>query len=169
MKPLFLLLLFLFPITVVAQSLLIYEDSVNRFEIGVPNTWRYGVPKDKSTSFRAVRRATDSTDVVREQFTVNVLYDKPADLETSYKEFMGYISKAPGFKILEEGEKEIHGRRYKWLVETHKYNPGNEDVINYVYFANSGKSLLILTMVTSMQALPKYRELFDKIAGTIKY
>lgn len=169
MKQLLFLLITFMPLCAFSQSLLVYEDTVNHFTVGVPSGWRYGMPKDKSTTFIATRRPKDSTDIVRERFSINVLYGMPSDFNTSYKEFLSHISKAPGFRILEEGEKEINKRQYKWLIETHKYNPGNEDAINYVYFANSGKSLLILTMVSSAQAFPEYRDLFDKIASSLKY
>lgn len=169
MKQFFQLLILLLPLSSFAQDLLVYEDTVHHFTIGVPTGWKYGIPRDKSTSFLAGRKAKDSTDVARESFTVNVLYGKPADLNTSYKEFMGFIEKAPSFKILEQGEKDINGRHYKWLVETHQHPGNKEEVVNYVYFANSGKSLLILTMVSSTTAFKKYRELYDRIASSLKY
>ncbi|MBK9731707.1 MAG: hypothetical protein IPO83_10560 [Chitinophagaceae bacterium] len=170
MKQLFSLLIFFLPLASFGQQqLLVYEDTVNHFTIGVPNDWRYGVPKNKSISFMATRKSKDSTDVVRENFSVNVLYGKPADLTTSYNEFISAIQKAPEFKILEKGEKDIGKRHYKWLIETHKNQYNNESVANYVYFANSGKSVLILTMVSSAKAFSKYRVLYDKIAQSLKY
>ncbi|MEO6166023.1 MAG: hypothetical protein ABIO46_07875 [Chitinophagales bacterium] len=169
MKQFFQLLIFLLPLSAFGQNLLVYEDSTNHFTIGVPMDWKYGIPKDKSTTFKAGRKAKDSIDIVRESFSVNVLYGKPSDLNVSYKEFMGAIEKAPSFKILEQGEKDINGRHYKWLMETHHHPGTNEQVANYVYFANSGKSLLILTMVSSTTAFKKYRELYDRVANSLVY
>ncbi|MBX7107542.1 MAG: hypothetical protein K1X61_02740 [Chitinophagales bacterium] len=170
LQHLFFLIVMLLPMTSFAQEqLLVYEDTVNHFTIGVPQNWRYGIPKDKSTSFMAARKAKDSTDLVRENFSVNVLYNKPADLNTAYQQFLSAIQRAPEFKIVEQGEKDINKRHYKWLIETHKNQRTNETVYNYVYFANSGKSVLILTMVSSAQSFHKYRELYDLVAKSLKY
>lgn len=170
MKHLICLSVMLLPLISFGQEqLLVYEDTINHFTIGIPKDWRYGIPKDKSTSYMAARKAKDSSDVVRENFTVNVLYNKPADLNTSFEQFMNAIQKAPEFKIVEQGEKDINKRHYKWLIETHKNQRNNETVCNYVYFANSGKSILILTMVSSEQSFPKYRDLYDLVAKSLKF
>ena len=38
------------------------RDTVNRFEIGVPIGWRYGVPINRSVAFMAVREAQNEQD-----------------------------------------------------------------------------------------------------------
>ncbi len=155
--------------TCVGQELVTIRDTVNHFEIGVPVGWRYGIPADKSLTFMALRQKLNDQDVPRENFNLNILHRDEANLNKSYGEFLESIGKADGFKIIEQGEKVIKDRKYKYLIETHKNRISREDMSNYVLFANNNGEILILTMVTTSEHFETFKSLFDSIAQSLRY
>src|SRR5688572_4754708 len=102
------------------QELVTIRDTVNHFAIGVPVGWRYGVPTDKSVTFIALRQKLNEQDLPRENFNINILHRDEIDLEKSFKEFLESVGKAEGFTVLEQGDKIIKNRKYKYLIETHR-------------------------------------------------
>jgi hypothetical protein len=155
--------------TCVAQELVTIRDTVNHFEIGVPIGWRYGVPVDKSLTFMALRQKQNDQDVPRENFNLNIIHRDETDLNKSFGEYLESVGKAEGFKILDQGEKIIKNRKYKYLIETHKNKISKEDMRNYVLFTNNDGEILILTMVTTYENFEKFRGLFDSIALSLSY
>jgi hypothetical protein len=151
------------------QELVTVRDTVNHFEIGVPVGWRYGFPIDKSVTFVALRQKLDEQDLPRENFNINFLQIEETDLEESYTDFLGSVGQAEGFKIIENGERIIHDRKYKYLIETHKNKVSKEDMYNYVLFTNNSGEILILTMVTTSENFEDFRGLFDSIGLSLSY
>jgi hypothetical protein len=131
--------------------------------------WRYGVPADKSVTFIALRQKLNDEDLPRENFNVNVLHKDEKDLEKSYNKFIESIGKAEGFNIIDQGNKTIKERKYKYLVETHKNKLSKEDMSNYVLFANKDGVILILTMVTTAANFEKFKALFNSIATSLTF
>ncbi|MBJ6118608.1 hypothetical protein JAO76_10420 [Pontibacter sp. BT310] len=146
------------------------RDTVNNFEIGVPEGWLYGVPQNKSVDFVALRQKTDTTDVPRENFNIFLLNKDEKDLTKSYKLFLESLrANSSSFKVKEEGEITLNNRNYKWLIETHKNKHSGENMHNYVLFTNNGGRILVLTMVTISDNFNTYKPLFEKIASSLKY
>jgi hypothetical protein len=151
------------------QELATIRDTVNHFEIGVPVGWRYGVPADKSVTFMALRQKQTDEDVPRENFNINIVHRDETDLTKSYQQFLESIGKSEGFRIIEQGDKTIKNRNYKYLLETHKNRLSKEDMHNYVLFTNNGGEILILTMVTTSDNFTKFRDLFGAIGLSLLY
>lgn len=151
------------------QELLMVRDTVNRFEIGVPIGWRYGVPINRSVAFMAVREAQNEQDFPRENFNINILNRDEVDLATTYGHFLESIGKTEGFKILEQGEKIVNDRKYKYLIETHKNKISKEDMTDYVLFTNDQGRILILTTVTTSENFEKFKNLFESIGLSLKF
>lgn len=151
------------------QALLMVRDTVNRFEIGVPIGWRYGVPIIRSVAFMAVREAQNEQDFPRENFNINILIRNEVDLDTSYGHFLESIGQTEGFKILEQGEKIVNDRKYKYLIETHKNKISKEDMTDYVSFTNDQGRILILTTVTISENFENFKDLFESIGSSLKF
>jgi hypothetical protein len=155
--------------TCLGQELAIIRDTVNNFEIGVPIGWRYGVPEDNSVTFLALRKKQNDLDVPRENFNLNILYRDEVDLNKSFSQYLESVGKAEGFRILDQGERKIKNREYKYLIETHKNRISKEEMCNYVLFTNKNGEILILTIVTTSENFEKFKTLFDSIALSLNY
>lgn len=164
-----LLFVFIFSTVSFCQDLAMVRDTVNGFEVGVPLGWRYGVPTDQSVNFIALRQKESEADVPRETFNINILHREEQDLNRTFKEFLGSVGGAEGFKIIEQGDTTINERQYKYLIETHKNKYSGESMHNYVLLANREGKVLILTMVTTSGNFPKFKPLFDKVASSLYY
>ena len=151
------------------QELAIVKDTVHHFEIGVPVGWRYGVPLDNSLEFVALRENQDEQDIPRENFNINIFNHKQVDLENTYEQFLISIGKTEGFKIIEQGEKIINNRKYKYLIETHKNKISKDDMSNYVLFTNNAGEILVLTIVTTSENFERFKDLFESIALSLNY
>jgi hypothetical protein len=151
------------------QELVTIRDTVNHFSIGVPAGWKSGTPANKFVLFVAYRQPLNEQDLPIENFNINILHRQEVDLEKSYQQFLKSVGQAEGFKIIEEGNKMVNGRKYKTLIETHKNPMNNEDMHNHVLFTNNNGEILILTMVAASSKFEKVRELFDRIAISLSY
>lgn len=170
MKNSILIILIIFVCTTCfGQELTIIQDTVNHFEIGVPVGWRYGVPVDNSVTFIALRQKENDQDIPRENYNLNIYNIEELELNKSYSHFLESVERADGFKIIEQGEKIIKNRKYKYLIETHKNKISKEDMSNYVLFTNNEGEILILTMVTTSENFEKFKSLFDSIALSLSY
>jgi len=162
----FILALFTFSICQ-AQELIKIRDTINHFEIGVPIGWKYGTPVNKSLAFMALRQKQSDDDQPRENFNINILSHYEIDLNKSYKQFLESIGQAKGFRILNQGDKIILNRKYKYLIEIHKNTITNENMTNYIFFTNDNGKILILTMVTISEKFEKFKETFDSISNSL--
>lgn len=171
MKKLILSLIILFPFfkTISAQELVMITDSINKFQIGAPVGWSYLRPQENSTAFQAFRLKVDEDDKPRENYNIGFMQHKETDLNKEYKNFISAISKRTGFRIIDQKDKIINGRKYKYLIETHKNIITQEDMTDCILFTNNNGEILQLTMVTISENFDKYRSLFDRIAESLKY
>ena len=151
------------------QELVMVNDTINKFQIGVPVGWRYGIPKDNSVTFMALRQKTNESDKPRENFNINILHHKEVDFNESYTQFIASIGKTDGFRIIEQKDKVIGDRKYKYLLETHKNHVSQEEMTAYILFTNDNGEVLMLTMVTTTENINRYLLLFDRIAASLKY
>lgn len=169
-KTLVLFLVVLMPTYCLGQSLILVRDTVNNFEIGVPEGWQYGVPQNKSVDFIAIRQKVDVLDVPRENYNIFLLDKDVKDLNESYKLFLESLSaNGASFKVIEDGDITLNNRNYKWLIETHKNKHSGESMHNYVLFTNNEGRILILTFATISDNFENYKSLFTKIAASLKY
>ncbi|AEE48524.1 hypothetical protein [Haliscomenobacter hydrossis] len=152
-----------------AQELVLIRDTINKFQIGVPEGWQYGVPTGNYVDLIAYRQKINNEDVVIENFNINVFESENTNFKTSYIEFIKTIGEAKGFEILEQGNKKIFKRKYKYLIETHENPLNKEATIHYVLFTNNDGKIVILTMVASPLNFQKYKPLFDKIALSLRF
>jgi hypothetical protein len=151
------------------QQLVLIKDTINKFQIGVPVSWRYGIPQDKTASFMAIRQKIDENDKPREVIRINIFHHQETDLDKEYKNFIGSISQRKGFRIIEQEDKFIHGRNYKYLVETHVSEDSQEEMTDCILLANNNGEILMLVMVTISENINRYRILFDRVAESIIY
>lgn len=151
------------------QELVLINDSINKFKIGVPVGWRYGVPEDKSAIFMAYRQKVDENDIPNEVVRINIFHHKETDLNEEYKNFIGSISQRKGFRILEQEDKLIGNRSYKYLVETHLNTISQEEMTDCILLSNDNGEILMLTLATKSVNINKYRQLFDKITNSLQY
>ncbi|WP_299701672.1 hypothetical protein [uncultured Pontibacter sp.] len=163
------LLLVSFGTAAFSQELFTVRDTVNGFEVGVPMGWRYGVPTDKSVDFIALRQKESEADVPRETYNINILQRSEQDLDRIFKEFLGSIGSAEGFRVIEQGDTTINERRYKYLIEAHKNKYSGEGMQNYVLLTNREDKVLILTMATISDNFPVFKPLFDKVASSLHF
>ena len=151
------------------QELVPITDSINKFTIGVPVGWQYGVPIDKSANFMAKRQKVDENDIPSEVVRINIFQHKETDLNEEYKNFIKEISKRDGFKILEQQDKLIDNRKYKYLVESHLNAVSKQEMTACILLSNDNGKILMLTMLTKSESFDKYRQLYDRIAESILY
>lgn len=151
------------------QELVMITDTINKFQIGVPVGWRYFGAQPNSAAFLAIREKVDENDKPRENYNINIMHRKETDLDEEYRNFINSISKRDGFRIIEEKEKIINNRRYKYLIETHKNIKSQEDMTDCILFTNNNGEILQLTIATISGNFDKYQVLFDKIAESLKY
>ena len=156
-------------VTCSGQELAMVRDTTNHFEIGIPIGWRYGVPADRSLALIAIRQKQTDEDEPRENLNINILHRDETDLDATYHQFLESIGEAEGFRIIDQGEKVIENRKYKYLIETHKNMQNNEDMNNYVYFTNDNGTVLILTMVTTSKDFRQFKNLFDAVAESLRF
>ncbi len=164
-----LLILFSFFKTSFGQELVMITDTINKFQIGVPVGWRYFGPQVNSVAFQANRQKVDENDKPRENYNINIMHHKETDLNEEYKNFISAISKREGFRIIDQKDKIINGRKYKYLIETHKNIKSQEDMTDCIIFTNNNGEILQLTMATISENFDKYSLLFDRIAESLKY
>lgn len=117
----------------------------------------------------ALRQKQDDQDTPRENFNLNILHRDEVDLNKSYEQFLKSIGKVEGFKIIDQGEKIVKNRKYKYLIETHKNKISKEDMSNYVLFTNNNGEILILTMVTTSHNFERFKSIFDSVALSLSY
>ena len=151
------------------QELITIRDTIHQFEIGVPSDWKYGVPKNNSLAFMAVSQKSNSGVSPRENFNLNIFQTDLLDFDYSYQKFLKSISIAKEFKIIEQGEKIINQKKYKFLIETHKNVLTEDDMMHYIFFNNNNGRVAILTMVTVPDRFERFKSLFDSIAATLRY
>lgn len=151
------------------QELRTIKDSINHYEIGVPIGWRSTILTGKSVSLVAIREKVNEQDVVRENFNIIILNKDEKDLEISFIQFKESLSKAEGFKVIEQGVEIIDNRKYMYLIETHKNKISKEDMHNYVFFTNNNGKILILTMVATSSNFERFKVLYSTIGRSLKY
>ncbi|MCF8278214.1 MAG: hypothetical protein K9J17_15915 [Flavobacteriales bacterium] len=152
-----------------AQNLTVFKDAANKFEIGVPSDWKRGVPGNSTVEFLAVRQGTSELDVTREIMSVNILHWTETDLDAAFKKYLEEVGKSQDFKILKESDRTIGGRKYKSLLESHKNTATGLEMTHSVLFSNDNGTVLILTMETTSANYDEFKNLFSRIASSLKF
>ena len=146
----------------------IYKDTIEKFEINIPKKWINQTDKDSRMSLIIISDEKIKNET-QTNFNLQILNLELTDLNESYFYYLQNLEKAKEFKILESGEKIIHKRKYKWLVEYHKNHFTDEDMINYNLFTNKDGKVLVLTMVSTKNQFEKIRPVFEDIMKSLKF
>lgn len=153
----------------IAQELVTIRDTINHYEIGIPVGWQYGVPTNKLLALVAYRKKQSELPNPRENFNINIIHGPEPNLEITYKAFVASIGTALNFKILSQKDTIINNTPYKQIIEQHHNQFSKEEMTHYILFTNKNGKVLILTLVTTSPNFPIFRNLYDKIAKSLKY
>jgi hypothetical protein len=169
MRHLFVVLFSFFLIQAHAQSFINYKDTINQFSINIPVGWKYGINKSyPDIILIASRTPTSNTDTVRDNFNINTIYTPKKDLDQTFADFLSYLPDAKDYKLIDTGTMISNSIKFKWLIETHKNEGNNVQMLNYDFVALKSGKTYILTMVTFSYAFETIKPTFDKIASSFK-
>jgi hypothetical protein len=149
-----------------SESLVTFKDA-DRFEIGVPSGWQYG--PGQGLPLIAQRRTTETADKSHAGFNVNIIGKRaPSSVDREYGKLIGYLRSSNNFQLLEQDTITINGQPCRWFVENHRNEmDGTTPTCNYVFITYKNDRTYIVTFSLLPADFPKYRPLFDKIAGTL--
>jgi hypothetical protein len=148
-KNLIFIALILFSISSQGQSFITYKDSLNHFSIKIPVGWKYGPRKDyPSIKLMAYRTPASATDTSKDNFNLNVVETPNSNLNEIYPQFFQSIKNAENFKLLDSGETTINGRKFRWLIETHRYSSDNIQMHNYDFVTYQNDKTYVITFTT---------------------
>ena len=145
-----------------------YKDTTNHFSINIPAGWNYGVNKNyPDLKLIAVRKQINASDKILENFNLNILNKVNSSLDREYKKLISALISTNNFNLLENDSTSINGLPFKWFIESHKNESGQDFMNNYVYLTYKEGKTYILTFVSSTANFEKYKLLFRDIAKSI--
>jgi hypothetical protein len=169
MRPVLLIIFTLFIIKANAQFET-FNDTANHYSIIYPTAWKYeiGDPVYRGIAFSASRVPVGKGDYARDNFNINIIKTPRKDLEKSFADLVRYLSddSTSNFKVIEKGDTLLNGRKFKWLIETHKYPHSPTQMLNYDFLTVKEGKTYILTFTTFSNYFDTVKPLFDKIAGS---
>jgi hypothetical protein len=169
MKFIFFILTTFVSATSYAQDFGTYKDTMNGFRIDVPLEWKYGVPKESSTiKFLAYRTPASATDTARDSYNLNIIASWDKDLGSAFSFFIKSIQTANNFHLVDSGEVVIHGRNFKWLIESHTNQQAPVEMRNYDFFTLHNHKIYILTCATFSSHFAAIQPLFLRVAGSLQ-
>jgi len=150
------------------QSFSTYTDTLNNFSIDIPAGWEYGIDKNYPGIILIARRVPQSkSDTIRDNFNINTIETPGKTLDKTFADFRKYLLETENFKLMDMGDTVLNGRRFKWLIETHKDDVGgNVQLHNYNFVTIKNNKTYILTMVTFSYFFDTIKPLFDQIASS---
>jgi hypothetical protein len=164
---LFLLSVFL-TIQIFGQDFANYTDTINHFSIQIPNGWRYGRSKDPAgLKLIAMRPPSGVTDTSNANYNVNIFSTPHNNLDNTFFDFIRYLH-AEDLKIIQTGDTVLSGRKFKWLIETHKNQRAEVQMKNYDLVTVKNGKTYIITFVAFLDSFDFYKPLFDKIASSFR-
>lgn len=168
MKYLSIILFFISSIDCSSQELVVYKDTVNNFSIGIPVGWRYGTLKNiPSIKIFAQEVATGSDKFVG-NYNLNIFDSSDSTFENAYGTFITSLSSAKHYHLIDSGNAVINGTKYNWIIETHENSQTPIKMSNYDFMTYKNGTSYILTLVAPESDFEKYKELFDKVANSLK-
>jgi hypothetical protein len=150
------------------QSFFHYTDTLNRFSIDFPATWKYKAEHAQKGVVLETTRVPQGRDTARDIMNVNII-ETPRNLERTFAAYLHYIS-TPDFKIVATGDTTLNGMQFKWLVSLSN-NLYNEKIPMQDYdlvTVRNGKTYII-TMMTFPRTYNEVKPIFDKIANSFKF
>jgi hypothetical protein len=152
-----------------AQELVRVSDPHNQYEIGVPQGWRHKLIQKKAVVFYAAPKTNKKT-IPEQRFSIEMWYEGKDDFRTTYTKYVEKVSRYEGFiKVEQEGEKEIYNRKYKYFIAKFKAYRSAEIVCHYIFFTNKGGEILSLILMAPADRFEEHKELFGRIAGSLRY
>jgi len=149
------------------QSYMNFKDTINNFSIDIPVGWTYGKGKEPSTiKLIAYRTPKGKSDTARASININIINTPKRDLDKTFSELLTYLNNpdVQDYKLIDTGNITINGRKFKWLMESHKIDDIKERHYDFVTLKDG--QTYILTMVAFTNYFDTYKPLFDKIAGS---
>ncbi|MES2649279.1 MAG: hypothetical protein V4717_20540 [Bacteroidota bacterium] len=152
-----------------AQSFATYRDTVNHFSIEIPVGWKYGLPKDyPSIKLMAYRTPISPEDTSKDNFNLNIVVTPNSNLEETYPKFLESLKSVENFKLVNAGDTSIDGRKFKWLIETHRYSSDNIQLHNYDFLTYQNGKTYIITFTTFSNRFNIIKPTFTEIATSFK-
>jgi len=151
-----------------AQSFFHYTDTLNRFSIDFPASWKYQVEHATKGVVLETTRVPHGRDTARGIMNVNII-ETPRNLERTFAAYLHYIS-TPDFKIIATGDTTLNGMQFKWLVSLSN-NLYNEKISMQDYdlvTVRNGKTYIV-TMMTFPRRYNEVKPIFDKMASSFKF
>lgn len=150
----------------IAQTLKMYKDAENHFEIGIPLQWNV-TQADPRLKLIAIRTETDEYNAVPENINLNFIPAPNGNLDSAYAMSMESNSSLDGFLSFTKHGVAADGH-YKWYINTHQA-PQSELIMQsivFVFFHN--QKAVLLTCTASKENFDKFGLLFFRIANSLK-
>jgi hypothetical protein len=163
MKKNALIIIFLISMNSFSQSFTEFKNE--NFKIEFPETWVV-VPKEKMPQLALVayRKPENSADKPQVTMNINIINTPNSSLDISYARLVDSIREAENFKFLKDGNTDISGQPFKWLIESHtNHIDKSQQMHNYEFIAYKNGKTYILTMVAFSEVFETYKSIFDKI------
>ena len=151
------------------QTFVTYKDTTKGFLINIPSHWKYGVNKAMpKLALVAMHIPSTQGETVRNNFNINVVSTSGKNLDQTFATFRNALKAADDFRIVAIGDTTINGAEFKWIIETHTNQVSRKAMLNYDFVTMKGDKTYILTLVTSAEAFPEVKSLFENIAQSFR-
>lgn len=148
-----------------SQSFQKYTDTINHFSINIPTGWKYGIRKDMPTiKLIAYYQPLNEQDSIRDNFNINIFSPESNNLENVFARTIEGVKTAKSFKLIDTGSRNINGRQFKWLIETHRNQSTDIEMSNYVFVTYHKGIAYILTTVSFAKNFETSKSYFEKLA-----
>lgn len=158
------IIVFLISMNSFSQSFTEFKNE--NFKIEFPNTWLV-LAKEKMPQLALVAYRKPENSVDRSQVTINInIINTPnSSLDISYARLVDSIRDAENFKFLKDGNTDISGQPFRWLIESHTNQiDKSQQMHNYEFITYKNGKTYILTMVAFSEVFEIYKSIFDKIS-----
>ncbi len=164
MKKNVLIIILLISMNSFSQSFTEFKNDT--FKIEFPETWVV-LPKEKMPQLALVayRKPENSIDKAQVTININIINTPDSSLDITYAGLVDSITEAENFKFLKNGNTDISGQPFKWLIESHSnHKDKSQQMHNYVFVTYKNGKTYILTMVAFSEVFDTYKSIFDKIS-----
>ena len=167
MRNLLLVFFTLFFLCANAQSYALYKDTINHFSIKIPIGWKYGLSKNSPTiKLIAYRTPSSPTDTSKHNFNINIVETPNSNLDKTYPQYLQSLKGGENFKLLDYGDVVINEKKYKWLIETHRYTSDKIQLHNYNFVTYHNEKTYIITFTTFSNSFELIKPTFVEVANS---
>lgn len=115
----------------------------------------------------AYRAPTSLTDTSKDNYNLNIIATPNLSLENTYMRFLAALESTDNFELLNFGDTIINGKKFKWLIETHRYENDQIQMHNYDFVTYYNDQTYILTFTTFSNRFVLVKPTFIKIANSL--